>query len=195
MIRIKALAGAALVALAIAVAGCGGSGSSSTPAVNPNAAEVSPAGDIPDNQAFVAYQPPAAGFSVTVPEGWARSSTPDGVQFTDKLNSVTVSSTKAPALTQANAQSSEVAALAKSVQGFANPQVSTVKRKAGSAVLITYEAQGKLDPVTGKSTTNAVERYIFSKGGERATLILSGPKGADNVDPWRTISDSLKWTG
>jgi hypothetical protein len=24
-------------------------------------------------------------------------------------------------------------------------------------------------------------------------LTLSGPKGADNVDPWRIVSDSLKW--
>jgi hypothetical protein len=24
-------------------------------------------------------------------------------------------------------------------------------------------------------------------------LTLSGPKGADNVDPWRKITDSLRW--
>ena len=45
------------VALALAAAGCGGSSSgggssaASTTAVNPNSAETSPAGDIPDNQA------------------------------------------------------------------------------------------------------------------------------------------------
>lgn len=193
MLKLKALAAIAVIA-ALAIAGCGGSsGSSST--VNPNAAEASPAGDIPDNQVYVPYQEPGAGFSVKVPEGWARSSTPTGTQFTDKLNSVTISSTKAPALSQAQATSTEVPALQKSVQGFSAPKVSTVKRNAGSAVLITYLAQGKPDPVTGKSTTNAVERYIFSKAGERATLTLSGPKGADNVDPWRTITDSLKWNG
>ncbi|MDT7564604.1 MAG: hypothetical protein QOG76_3228, partial [Pseudonocardiales bacterium] len=25
-------------------------------------------------------------------------------------------------------------------------------------------------------------------------LTLSGPKGADNVDPWRKVTDSLRWT-
>jgi hypothetical protein len=25
------------------------------------------------------------------------------------------------------------------------------------------------------------------------TLTLSGPKDADNVDPWRLVTDSLRW--
>jgi hypothetical protein len=25
-------------------------------------------------------------------------------------------------------------------------------------------------------------------------ITLSGPAGADSVDPWRTITDSLQWT-
>ena len=54
----------ALLALALllaVLAGCGGSSSSKQPA-NPNAKESSPPGDIPDNQAYVAFTPPAALF-------------------------------------------------------------------------------------------------------------------------------------
>ncbi len=181
------------IALVPATAGCGGS-STTTTAVNPNAAEQSPPGDIPDNQAFVAYGPKGAGFTVKVPEGWSQSKTAGGTEFTDKLNSVTVESTSAPqALTPKQAQGTLVPELAKSVKGFANPKVTTVSRSGEQAVLVTYEAQGKPDPVTGKAVTDAVERYVFFKNGTQLTLVLSGPQGADNVDPWRTISDSVKW--
>jgi uncharacterized lipoprotein len=45
--------------LVVALAGCGGS-SSSSQAPDPNAKESSPPGDIPDNQAYVAYSPSGA---------------------------------------------------------------------------------------------------------------------------------------
>src|ERR1700709_2605709 len=79
----------ALALLLAVLTGCGGSSSSSSskPA-DPNAQEVSPAGDIPDNRAFVAYSPPGADYSVKVPEGWARSTTGGAVTFTDKLNAI-----------------------------------------------------------------------------------------------------------
>ena len=56
----------------------------------PHQTESNPPGDIPDQQVFVAYAPPGAHFSVKVPEGWARSTTAQGIAFTDKLNSITV---------------------------------------------------------------------------------------------------------
>src|SRR4051794_355078 len=80
-------AGAAIVA--IGAAGCGASSSTGGEASKPsntNAPEVNPAGDIPDNQAYVAYAPPGGGFTVKVPEGWSRSSAGGAVVFTDKLN-------------------------------------------------------------------------------------------------------------
>src|SRR4051794_948243 len=54
----------------------------STTGVDPNAPEVSPAGDIPDNQVFIDYSPPSAGYHVKVPEGWARSEQGGAVIFT-----------------------------------------------------------------------------------------------------------------
>lgn len=188
------LIGATLTALL--VAGCGGSGSTNgQSAPDPNAAEVNPAGDIPDDQAFVPYSTPAGGFSVTVPEGWSKTSSGGAVTFTDKLNSITIEQAPASsAPTESSVKSTLVPKLAESVPGFANPMVSTVQRKAGDAVLVTYEATAKADPVTGKAGTDAVERYTFFHNGQDVTLTLSGPLGADNVDPWMTVTDSLKWT-
>src|SRR4051812_29419529 len=95
MKRIAAAAGVA--AFVAAAAGCGGgsTGGGSSSAANPNGKEVSPAGDIPDNQAFVRYAPPRAGYTVEVPEGWARTTHSRSASFTDNLNSVTLESAKA----------------------------------------------------------------------------------------------------
>lgn len=196
---LRSAAPAALLA-ALLAAGCGGSsgsGSSNVSTVDPNAAEVSPAGDIPDNQAFVRYAPPGAGYSVKVPEGWSRSGGTGGqpVTFTDKLNAITLESAPAhAALTSAAATRDELPKLAKSVNGFSAGTVSAVSRQAGTAVRITYLAAGAPNAVTGKAGTDAVERYVFFHNGRDAVVTLSGPKGADNVDPWRIVTDSLQWS-
>ncbi len=194
----KALAvGAAAIAIGAGVAGCGGSSGSASKdkAPNPNAAEKSPPGDIPDNQAYVPYKPPTGGYSVKVPEGWARTASGGSVTFTDKLNSVTMKAVPAKKeLTPVEARRTEVPKLAAMVKGFQLRKVSTVMRKAGPAVRITYLAAGKPDAVTGKSRTLAVERYVFFHKGKDVVLTLSGPKGPDNVDPWKIVTDSLTFT-
>ncbi|MGW7755716.1 hypothetical protein ACWGK6_30135 [Streptomyces violaceusniger] len=45
----------------------------------------------------------------------------------------------------------------------------------------------------GKSVRDSVERYVFFHYGRQVVLTLTGPTGADNVDPWRIVSDSLRW--
>ena len=52
---------------------------------------------------------------------------------------------------------------------------------------------GEVVAVTGKVRRNAVERYVFFHGGRDVVLTLSGPAGADNVDPWKLVTDSLRW--
>jgi hypothetical protein len=178
--------------LVLGVAGCGGSSSSS---VDPNRAEQSPPGDIPDNQAFVRYRAPGAPFTVKVPEGWSRSAANGAVAFTDKLNTIRIESTRATAApTVSRATHREIPRLAKQVRGFRAAKVAAVKRRAGTAVLISYLADADPNAVTGKAGQDAVERYVFFHNGHDAILTLSGPKGADNVDPWRIVSDSLTWS-
>jgi hypothetical protein len=198
----KAIALAAGIAvLAIGAAGCGGSSSSATTkssqtsqATTAAAPEVSPQGDIPDNQAYVPYAPPGGGFTVKVPEGWSRSSSGRAVTFTDKLNAIRVDSHAArAALTVGEARQTELPKLAASVRGYQAGTVATVSRQAGTAIRITYLAQAQANPVTGKKGTDAVERYVFFHRGKDIVLTLSGPKGADNVDPWKIVTDSVRW--
>jgi hypothetical protein len=208
------VAGAVLAGL-VAVTGCSGGGSktaspsaaaptsskASAPttkaaakAPDPNATESNPPGDIPDNQVFVAYTPPGATFHVKVPEGWARSTGGGAVTFTDKLNSIRMETVAAPgAPTVASAQQREVPAIAAATAKFAAGKVTEVSRRAGHAVLITYQADSQPDPVTNKVVRDAVERYEFWRGGKEVVLTLTGPKNADNVDPWRIVSDSFGW--
>jgi hypothetical protein len=189
-------AGAVLLAVGAAACGSSSSGSgSSTQAPNPNTKESSPAGDIPDNQAYVAFTPSSGSFSVKVPEGWARRTAGGAVAFTDKLNTIRIESHAASApLTATQARGAELARLAHSVKGFKPGKVSAVNRKAGTAVRITYLASSPADPVTGKTVTDAVERYVFFHKGRAVVLTLSGPNGADNVDPWRLVTDSVRWS-
>src|SRR3954447_23348210 len=186
-----------LVAAALAAAGCGSSSSSSSSssqAPKPNAPEHSPPGDIPDNQAFVRYAPPGAGYSVKVPEGWSRTRAGGAVSFTDKLNTIRLERRAASGTPMVSrARATEVPRL-RAQPGYQPGTVTAVQRAGQGGVRITYLAKGPADPVTGKARLDAVERYLFAKGGREAVLTLSGPKGADNVDPWRIVTDSLRWT-
>jgi hypothetical protein len=168
----------AIAAAALALAACGSSSTptSTTPAATTAPKEVNPAGDIPDDQAFVVFQAPGAPFSVKVPEGWSQTQRGGVVVFTDKLNTIELAWGAAPRAAPSGAK------------------ISTVTRTAGHAERATYEAQSTPDAVTGKTRTNAVERYVFTQGGKHAILTLSGPKGADNVDPWKIVTDSVRWT-
>ena len=84
--------------------------------------------------------------------------------------------------------------LAKSVPGFRLVRVDTLPRPAGTALHLVYQSSSTPNQVTGKRTVQTVERYIFFKNGREAILTLTGAKGADNVDPWKTVSSSLRWS-
>lgn len=197
-----ATASLALAALGASIASSSASAASNTkttkaaatkPAVNPNAPEVLSAGDIPDNIAYVAYKPAAGGYSITTPEGWSRKDITNGAVFTDKYNIIQVEALTAQKQpTPATVTATVKAKLGKS-KGFVFTKSSTVTRKAGSAALVTYLVNSAPNEVTGKTIPVAVERYEFFKNGTSVVLTLSGAKGADNVDPWKIVTDSFKW--
>ena len=128
-----------------------------------------------------------------MPEGWARTASPAGVSFTDKLNTIAIQTSRAAAPTMASVRAAEVPAVQGSVHGFVLAGLSTVSRPAGTAVLIRYSADSRPDPVTGKVYKDAIERYEFYRNGTEAVVTLAGPAGADNVDPWRTVTNSFRW--
>ena len=174
---------------------------SSKPSVSPTEAPVSseppvpvesnPPGDIPDNIAFVPYHS-KDGWSVTVPEGWARTTKGSTVTFTDKLNTVQVDAQPGGPVNVADAKKQDVAALAASERAFKLVSVSEVTLPAGPAVLISYQANSEPNAVTGQQYRLDVLRYELFHAGTRTTLTLLSPVGADNVDPWKIVTDSFK---
>lgn len=74
--------------------GCGSSSSTSTSgevAPAPSEAQMAASGDIPDNQTFLVFHDPQAGYSIRYPEGWARKGSANDVTFQEKANVVHVS--------------------------------------------------------------------------------------------------------
>lgn len=160
----------------------------------PVPAESNPPGDIPDTIAFVPYRSGPGSFTISTPEGWARTNTATAVRFTDKLNTVQVnwqSASKAP--TVSSAKANELPMLAGSTRAFQVGSVTTVSLPAGPAVLITYQANSEPSAVTGKQYRQDVQRYELFHNGKEIVVALLSPVGADNVDPWRIVTESLKW--
>ena len=159
----------------------------------PVAVESNPPGDIPDNLAFVTFHDPGGRFSFSHPEGWVQSDTAGGVQFSDKLNGVTVTSGAGSAVpTVASARTRDVPALAAAQQAFTLTSVSAVTKPGGMGVLIVYRRNSSADPVTGRQYRDEVQRYELASGGREVVMELFGPVGADNVDAYATMIRSVK---
>jgi hypothetical protein len=183
-----------VIGVCLAVASFGGA-SGASPLNRTPTTDASPTGDIPDTQAFVAYTPADGRYSVQVPEGWARSDGASGVTFTEKLNSIRIEARPAAsAPTVASVRANDVPALRSAARGFKLRKISIVQRKSGPAVSVAYRATSAPDPVTGKRIKQDVLVYEFWKAGTLVTITLSSPHGADNVDPWRKVTDSFAWS-
>jgi len=116
------------------------------------------------------------------------------VTFTDKFNTVNIALTDAAeAPTAASAQAREVPAIHSSARCAGQIKVTATVRKAGPVILLTYQAEGEPDSVTGKVVNLDVERYEYWHNGTEAVVTLSSAAGSDNVDPWRTVTDSFTW--
>ena len=157
------------------------------------APEVNPPGDIPDNQAFVAYASPL-GFSIKAPEGWARKESAGGVSFADKYGTVEVTiSNKAAAPTLASVKTVEAAELEKNGRAVKIGAIKETTLPSGPAVRIRFTSNSEPNSVTGKKIRLESDRYLVAHAGQLATLTFSAPAGADNVDQWKLMSDSFAW--
>jgi hypothetical protein len=165
------------------------------PAESPVPADSNPPGDIPDNTQFVPYRSKAGGFTISVPEGWSRTTTKDSVTFTDKLNTIVIGwqpTASAPTVSSANAN--EVPTLRKAERAFRLTSVKSTTLPAGRGVLISYAANSDPNPVTGKQYRLDVLRYELFHNGTELIVGLRSPVGSDNVDPWRIVTESIKWS-
>ncbi len=140
------------------------------------------AGDIPDTQAFVTYGGP--GYSVLVPEGWARTQRGPIVTFTWNANAEAI----------VDGAAANQTSFLRTQFGATGPIAERRTAIGGSPVTIaTFTSHSRPDPVTGKSLPIASESYLFVRGKRRVALVLSAPAGADNVDQWKKLSGSLRW--
>jgi hypothetical protein len=202
------------LSLAVVATGCGsGSGSSTgatTPAYPPtttaaattagtttNAAAAlqaeaasAAAGDIPDNQIFLTFRNPHAHYSMKYPEGWAQRGSGGVVTFRDKNNVIRVVVAKGPAWTRASVHSDVRGLKGAQLQGA--PQAISLSGRP--AFKVVYRTVSAPNPVTGKRVTLSVDRYYLWNRGQRAVLDLGAPVGVDNVDAYRMISESLRWS-
>ncbi|MDT7732503.1 MAG: hypothetical protein QOK45_2756 [Mycobacterium sp.] len=190
---------AAISAIGVVLGGCGfpataPPGSPDASGAAPAVSENNPAGDIPDNQAFVPFTPAGGFFMVSVPEGWARTTEGAATIFTDKLNAIRIETRPTAAAPNTESVSVyELPGIASSTPNFRVGTVTAVRRNAGQVMLITYQGSSPPNAVSGKTEMDAFERYEYWHAAQAIILTLSGPVGADNVDPWRTITDSLRW--
>ena len=196
---------------AVGLGGCGGAtpGANSSATTQPNtssstvpngssttvtvAPETLTPGDIPDTIAYVPYANTAGRYSFSHPEGWAQTGGGTQVTFSDKYNGVSADSVPASsAPTLATARSTDIAKLKTTEPAFQLKNVSAVTLPGGPGVLIVYRRNSPPDPVTGRSIRQEVQRYeIFAKA-HIVTLDLFGAVGADNVDPYTKMSQSLR---
>jgi hypothetical protein len=193
---VAAVAATAVVGGAV---GCGSSGNSSSSSASgggssTSAAEATAAatGDIPDNQVFLTYRNQAGGYSLKYPEGWTRKVNGSSTTFTDKGNSINASVASGSPATTASV-TSQLAALKKSDPTLKPGKPQQVKINGTPVIKVTYTALGAKDPVTGKRLQIITDRYEYSKAGKVAILDLATPKGVDNVDAYRMISESFTW--
>jgi hypothetical protein len=196
----------AVSVVALALAGCGGGSGSSTTSVTtstatggqpveggvPSEAQSAATGDIPDNQVFLTFDNPAAGYSISYPEGWARKGGGSDVTIRDRANviHVVVANGKAPTPAEVTASLENMKTSDPSVES-GTPQALTI---AGSPVVkVTFTRLSAPDPVTGKRLPLTIDRYEYAHGGKVAIVDLGTPKGVDNVDAYRMISESFQW--
>jgi hypothetical protein len=203
MARMKPLL--ALLVLAAFAAGCGGSKHAAAPPTttappptttasaspSPLQAEAKAAatGDIPDNQVFLRFGDPAAGFSMKYPEGWAQQGSGSTVMFRDKNNIVRIVVKPGGAVTPVDAKHDLAAVTGATIAG--SPHTTIIS--GHPAVKVSYTTRSAANAVTGKRLTLAVDRYYLWHAGKRAVVDLGTPQGVDNVDAYRLMIESFTW--
>ena len=148
------------------------------------------AGDIPDNQVFLVFVDRAARYSMKYPEGWAQQGSTDQVTFRDKNNIVRIVVGRGAAPTQASVRADVARLSGATVQG--PPRALTISGRP--AFKVVYSTDSAPNPVTGKRVKLVVDRYYLWEGGRRAVVDLGTPVGVDNVDAYRMMIESFRWS-
>jgi hypothetical protein len=156
--------------------------------------EISLLADIPDDQAFITFTSPA-GFALKVPEGWALHDGGRETVFSDTYNRIALSAESASRpFDLAYATSTLAPEIEKMGRAVRITEIAEIKLKPGRTVKIAYDANSEPNEITNKHVRQENERFYFVRKRQLVMLNLTTPKGADNVDQWRLISSSFRWT-
>ena len=157
-------------------------------------AQSAAAGDIPDNQAFITFTNAGAGYTIKYPEGWAQKGSGSDVTIRDRSTvlHVVVSTGAPPSATSVAAELAVLATTSPTLKVTGPPTLVAVGNQ--SAVKATYETMSEPSPVTGKRVTLVVDRYVLTHGGRVMVVDLGTQRGVDNVDAFRLMIESVRWT-
>ena len=151
------------------------------------------AGDIPDNAVFLTYTNAAHGFSIQYVEGWQVTTGPDGVVVRDKDSSETVAVVALPSDLASYISGTDLPSL-QSQAGYKFVKQDKVKAGANTYDHVVVHLPAPPDPVTGKRVPSTVDRYYVPGPNGLAIVSLSTPDGVDNVDAFRQMIESFKWS-
>jgi hypothetical protein len=153
-------------------------------------ANAAAAGDIPDNQVFLRFNDPGAGYSLVYPEGWAQQSSGGRVTFRDKNNIVRV------VIRPGAAPSSD--SLRRELRSTAGATIVSAPTRivlgGRPAFKVVYSTESAPNQVTGKRVKLIVDRYYLWRHGRTAIVDLGTPVGVDNVDAYRMMIESFRWS-
>lgn len=150
-------------------------------------------GDIPDTQVYLTYSNRKGGYSITYPEGWAQRATGSNVVFSAKNNVIRAVVSHGPAPTPASVTAALDAEKARRPSLTVGP-ASTLQIGGARVIKISYSTISAPNPVTAKRIQLLVDRYVYAHNGKVATVDLATPKGVDNVDAYKRIARSWKWS-
>lgn len=150
-------------------------------------------GDVPDNAVFLTYVGGRPAFSIQYVEGWQVNEQPDGILIRDKDSSETVAIVAPQADVPGFVASTDLPAL-QAQSGFKLGEQNTAKVGGTSYVHLVYHVPAPPDPVTGKQVPSTVDRYYVPGPNGLAVVSLSTPDGVDNVDAFRQMIESFKWS-
>jgi hypothetical protein len=169
---------------------------STSTSTSPNAlqgeANAAATGDIPDNQVYVVFSNPRAGYSIKYPEGWAQQGSANRVTIYDKNNLVrtVIQPGGFPSIAEVSKELEALKATTSSLR-FQPPQRAQISGRP--AIKVVYTTESAPNPVTNKRVQLTVDRYYLAHGGKRAIIDLGTPVGVDNVDGYRLMVQSFKW--
>jgi hypothetical protein len=164
-----------------------------TPTPEPEASGGLAAGDVPDNAVFLKYQDQAHGFSIQYVEGWHVTPQADGVVINDKDSYESVRVVALPADVAGFITGTDLPAL-QGQAGFALVTRDRVTIGGHALEHITFHLPAPPDPVTGKQVPSTVDRYYVPGPVGMAVVSLSTPDGVDNVDAFRQMIASFRWS-